>query len=47
MIDLINNNIINEKDKTIKESYLALVKLVYNVCHNLLDILAINEVDKM
>lgn len=42
-----NNNIINENNNTIKESYLALVKLVYNVCHNLLDILAINEVDKM
>lgn len=42
-----NNNILNEENKDIKESYLALVKLIYNVCHDLLNVLAINEVDKM
>lgn len=42
-----NHNILKESDEKTKTSYLALSKLVYNVCHNLLDILAIEEVDKM
>lgn len=42
-----DNNIIREEDNNKKETYVALIKLVYNVCHNLLDILAIEEVDKM
>ena len=42
-----NYNILNETNDDIKESYLAIVKLLYNVCHNLLDVLAIDEVDKM
>ena len=42
-----NNNILNEKDINIRKTYLALSKLVYNVVHNLLYILAIDEVDKM
>jgi len=42
-----NHNILNETDVNIKQSYLAVVKLVYNVCHNLLNILAIDEVEKM
>ena len=42
-----NHNILNEEDMNKKESYLALSKIVYNVCHNLLDILAIDEIDKM
>lgn len=42
-----NNNILNEKDANIRKTYLALSKLVYNVVHNLLYILAIDEVDKM
>ena len=42
-----NNNVLNEKNSYIKETYLALSKLVYNVIHNFLNILAIDEVDKM
>lgn len=42
-----DNNIIKEEDNNKKETYIALIKLVYNICHNLLDILAIEEVDKM
>lgn len=42
-----NHNILNEEDILIKESYLALSNLVYDICHNLLDILAIDEVEKM
>ena len=42
-----NNNILNEQNIEIKSTYIALTKLVYNVCHNLLDILAIDEVDRM
>ncbi|MDD3187231.1 MAG: arginine--tRNA ligase [Bacilli bacterium] len=42
-----NNNILNEKDKDTQETYIALLKFVYNICHNLLNILAINEVDEM
>ena len=40
-------HIITEKEIDIKESYLGLVTLVYNVMHNLLDVLAIKEVDQM
>ena len=40
-------NILKEEDSNKKESYIALIRLIYNVCHNLLDILAIEEVDKM
>ena len=39
-----NINIFNEKDKT-KENIFALTKLVYNVINNLLNILAIDEVE--
>ena len=42
-----DNNILNEKDLDIKRTYLTLSKLTYNVAHNLLDILAIDEVDRM
>ena len=42
-----NNNILNEQNNSIRKTYLALSKLVYNVIHHLLDILAIEEVDKM
>lgn len=42
-----NHNILHEEDVDTKLSYLSLSKLVYNVCHNLLDILAIDEVEKM
>ena len=42
-----NNNILNEENNNIKITYLALSKLVYTVVHNLLNILAIDEVDKM
>lgn len=42
-----NHNIMHEHDNQIKISYLSVSQLVYNVCHNLLDILAINEVEKM
>lgn len=42
-----NNNILNEKDNSIKETYLALSKLTYTIAHNLLNILAIEEVDRM
>lgn len=41
------HNIINEKDEAKKESYLALSKLTYNVIKSLLDILAIDMIDKM
>ena len=40
-------HILTEKEIDIKESYLGLVTLVYNVMHNLLDVLAIKEVDQM
>lgn len=40
-------NIINEKDKSKKETYVSLINLVYNVCANLLDILAIKIPNKM
>jgi len=42
-----NHSILQEENLDIKESYLALTKLVYNVAHNLLDVLAIEEVEKM
>lgn len=42
-----NNNIANEKDEDIKETFIALTKLVYNTLTNLLDILGIECVDKM
>ena len=42
-----NHNIINEENMKIKESYIALCNLTYNILHNLLNILAIDEVDKM
>lgn len=42
-----NNNILNEENEEIKTSYLGLSKLVYNILHNLLDILGIEEVEKM
>ena len=42
-----NYNILNESDESVKETYLAVSKLVYNVSHNLLNILAIDEVERM
>ena len=42
-----NNNILNEQNLDIKKTYLALSKLTYTVAHNLLNILAIDEVDRM
>ena len=41
------HNISNEKDETIKESWIALSKLVYQVIEKLLDILAIEIPNKM
>lgn len=40
-------NIINEKDEQIKNSYIAMINLIYNTCSKLLDILAIETVEKM
>ena len=42
-----NNNVLNEKNDNIKKTYLSLSKITYTVVHNLLNILAIREVDKM
>lgn len=42
-----NYNVLNETDESVKETYLAVSKLVYNVSHNLLNILAIDEVERM
>lgn len=42
-----NNNIINEQNEEVKQSYIALVKQVYGIVHKLLDVLAIEEVEKM
>ncbi len=42
-----NHSILQEENLDIRESYLALTKLVYNVAHNLLNVLAIEEVEKM
>ena len=41
------HNIINETDSDKKETYLALSKLTYNVIKSLLDILAIDVIDRM
>ena len=46
-IDITTSNILKEEDSNKKNTYLALSKLVYQVIHNLLDVLAINEVEKM
>lgn len=40
-------NILNEEDLSKKNTYLSLSKLVYNTLSNLLNILAIDEVDRM
>jgi len=42
-----NNNIQSETNANLKETYIALTRLTYNVLKNLLDILAIEVVDKM
>ncbi len=42
-----NNNILNEADDAKRNTYLALTQLVYNIIHHLLNILAIDEVEKM
>lgn len=42
-----NNSILNEKNDNVRKTYLALSQLVYNIVHNLLDVLAIEEVDRM
>lgn len=42
-----NYHILTEEDATVKNNYLALVKLVYLVISNLLNVLAIEEVDEM
>ena len=42
-----NNQILNEKNNALRKTYLALSSLVYNVVHNLLNILAIDEVERM
>ena len=42
-----NNNILNEKDINKKNTYLALSKIVYLVVHHLLNVLAIDEVERM
>jgi arginyl-tRNA synthetase len=41
------HNIINEERKEVQESYLALSKLTYNVISKLLNVLAIEVIDKM
>lgn len=40
-------NIINENDETKKSNYVSLLKLIYNTCSKLLDILAIKIPNKM
>jgi arginyl-tRNA synthetase len=40
-------NIINENDEDKKNSYLSMLKLIYNTCEKLLDILAIKVPNKM
>ena len=40
-------NIINEKDEDKKNTYLSMLKLIYNTCEKLLDILAIKIPNKM
>lgn len=42
-----NNNVLNESDLETKKTYLALSKLTYTIAHSLLNILAIDEVDRM
>lgn len=42
-----NNNIMNEQDENNKQTFIALTRLVYNTLSNLLNILAIEEVEKM
>lgn len=42
-----NNNIMNEENAENKETFIALTRLVYNTLSNLLNILAIDEVEKM
>ncbi len=42
-----NYNILNEKDLLVKESYLSLTSIVYEISKELLNILAIDEVEKM
>lgn len=42
-----NYHILTEPDIKIKNSYLGMTKLVSNVISNLLNVLAIDEVDKM
>lgn len=42
-----NNNIMNETDEERRETFIAITKLVYNTLSNLLNILAIDEVEKM
>lgn len=42
-----DNNILKEENSNKKKTYLALSKLVYQVIHQLLDVLAIDEVEKM
>ena len=42
-----NYHILTEENENIKISYIAMTKLVYNVMHTLLNILAIDEVDMM
>ena len=40
-------NILNEKNNEVKETYIGLLKLIYNTCEKLLDILAIKIPEKM
>lgn len=42
-----NNNIMNETDEERRETFIAITKLVYNTLSKLLNILAIDEVEKM
>ena len=42
-----NYNVLKEENISVRNSYLAISKLVYTICHNLLNILAIEEVDQM
>ena len=40
-------NILNEKDENKKKNYISFIKLVYNICYKLLDILAIKVPNRM
>ena len=42
-----NNNISNESDESKKKNFIAVTRLVYNTLSNLLNILGIDEVEKM